>query len=236
MIDFNKVNLSPEELRMKRSHEEIWQHVKTAKEALPSPIREIKREASLAKLENAFRIRNVAIAIDALECLADINECSSSFHEALNAANQKFDSEPLFQRVRISPLVDHPKNRHITHKPALPFLLENDKSVIEECLRVVGYADIFPEWEYSALFGFGREDFVALVEQWPNVDDADKKNARMINNGMNHLLGYPHGKMDEWSNHISVPPEEVLRVLQKWRQLKGWQSNDAEPSYFGSFV
>ena len=219
-----------------RDFENIWHHLKNALSLLPSPLKEERPFASFKSFDYSCKYNNLRGALDALECLAEINDCSLEFHQEVKLAANMIANEPTIPTYSISPLVDHPKNRHIQHKQALLSLSEDDKCVVKECLRVAAYADFFPDWEYWALFGFGREDFVALMEQWPNIDDADKKNARMISNVMNHLLGYPHGKMAEWSNHISVSPEEVLAVVRRWRKLKGWDGDNSEPGYVSSFV
>ena len=40
---------------------------------------------------------------------------------------------------------------------------------------------------------------------------------RALNNAMNNLLGYPHGKHDAWTKYFDFTPEELRAVFVKWR-------------------
>lgn len=236
IISLSNIPNSTKLMDFQNDFRDIQQHLLAARDLLPTPLTQKGRFASLRAFEYSLKHNSYRGALDALECLAEINDCPDDFYRELQIVTQKIDDEPAIASFSISPLVDHPKTKQIPHKQALPLLSEDERLVIGECLRVAADADFFPDWEYAALFGYGREEFVALMEQWPKVDDTDKKVARMINNTLNHLLGYPHNKMSEWPTYISVSPKQVLLVLQKWRRLKGWDSENTELSYFGGFA
>lgn len=90
-----------------------------------------------------------------------------------------------------------------------------DVSVVRECLTATVEGPFFPDWEFSLLFGLGREEVARVRERWP-----DKKCPKLqdvaVTNALNHLLFYPHRKWQVWGDFVSVEPEEVGNVLGRW--------------------
>ena len=76
-----------------------------------------------------------------------------------------------------------------------------------------------PWWEFPILMGLEPHEVSDIADLWPNVDMANTDVQLAINNSMNNLLGYPHGRWAEWPDYISVPPAEVLSIFRKWRVL-----------------
>ena len=97
-------------------------------------------------------------------------------------------------------------------------LTEEEKAVVFDCLKCVASGKvILHDWEFPTLFGIEVADLLAVVEQWPDVDDSQVTVSLAINNSMNHLLGYPHGQHARWAEFMPVSQAEVSRVFQKWR-------------------
>lgn len=94
---------------------------------------------------------------------------------------------------------------------------ENEKEIVYQCLVAALKGPFFPEWEFATLFGIERNTLAKIVEAWPQVDDKEEHVVLAINNSMGNLVGYPHGKEGEWKKYISVPPDEVISILQRWR-------------------
>jgi len=90
-----------------------------------------------------------------------------------------------------------------------------DEEVIRQCLRAAADGPFFPDWEFSTLFGFERDEIRRIAERWPNSDD-EVEQADAVNNAFNMLLGYPHGREDAWHDYISPVSADVARVYARW--------------------
>ena len=100
---------------------------------------------------------------------------------------------------------------------ALTDLDAREREVVLQCLCAAAAGPFFPDWEFRTLFGIDRSDVQAIVDAWPDVDEERETVSLAINNSMNNLLGYPHGRAEEWAKYISVPTNEVRRIFDKWR-------------------
>lgn len=111
---------------------------------------------------------------------------------------------------------------------ALAQLTDDEKEVVYECLKCIASGKvILHDDEFSTIIGLEVEEFLDIFSRWPQVDDSQEAVHLAINNSMNNLLGYPHGKYARWDEFLSVPQGEVARVFAKWRE-------GASQSYFGS--
>lgn len=103
-------------------------------------------------------------------------------------------------------------------------LSAKEREVVGECLRAAANGPFFDhDSEFDTLFGIEREGVAAVAAAWPDVDDNDEAVELAVNNSMLHLCGYPHRRERYWAEWVSVPEEEVERILTKWRRLKGWE-------------
>ena len=102
---------------------------------------------------------------------------------------------------------------------------EREMRIVCECLRASAYGPFFihkntddPYWEIHTLFGLYIDELREIADRCPDIDMNNEDVKLAINNSLNHLLGYPH-YCDEstWFKYISVPPEEVDRIFDKWR-------------------
>ena len=91
---------------------------------------------------------------------------------------------------------------------------------ILERLKVSADGPFFSEdIEFQIIFGIERHELQSVIDEWWVDDDTPSEDVTLaINNSLNNLLGYPHGKNHLWSEYISVSPREVERVFEKWRE------------------
>jgi len=92
----------------------------------------------------------------------------------------------------------------------------SERDLIGQCLRASATGPFFPDWEFSTLFGLERIELCAIADVWPGVGNRELTELA-INNSLNNLVGYPHGCDGIWSQWISAPPRELLRLLSKLR-------------------
>jgi hypothetical protein len=106
-------------------------------------------------------------------------------------------------------------------------LSEQEREIIGECLKAVAYGPFFidskatddPYWEISTLFGLTINELRMIADNWSKADMSCEKSRVAVNNCLVNLLGYPHGSSQEvWSKYISVSPDELERILQKWKR------------------
>lgn len=101
---------------------------------------------------------------------------------------------------------------------SLSQLTEAERAVVYECLSFVARGNVIQhDQEFSSLFGLQVDEYLAIVAQWPDIDDAEEDVALAINGAMNNLLGYPHAYHDRWHEVMQTPRVEVERVFTKWR-------------------
>src|SRR5689334_20281880 len=101
---------------------------------------------------------------------------------------------------------------------ALNNLTEEETDVVFQCLRCVATGEvILNDSEFPTLFGIEFNTLKEIVRSLPNIDESKEEIQLAINNSLNNLLGYPHGRHSRWSNYISVSQSEVARIFSKWR-------------------
>jgi len=117
------------------------------------------------------------------------------------------------------PTVVEEAHRHPRRPSAsLDTLDEKERSVIRECLQATVEGAFYPDWEFGTIFGLERDDVRRILEDWPEVNEADHYVLRAINNSLNNLLFYPAKNKEEmWPKLVSATPPEVARILDKWR-------------------
>jgi hypothetical protein len=89
--------------------------------------------------------------------------------------------------------------------------------IVKACLRVAADEPfVFPDWEFSALFGLERTEVAAIARAWPEVDCGGEVVATAVQNAMNNLLGYPHDWHKEWATHFDFTEAELAETLVAW--------------------
>jgi hypothetical protein len=100
---------------------------------------------------------------------------------------------------------------------SLAGLTETEHQIVCECLRAAVKGPFFPMGEFQTLFGLEHQ-IVADIAFSEFLDETNRDVKLAINNALNWLTGYPHKCGSEiWSHYISVSPEEVRRILKKWK-------------------
>ncbi len=108
-------------------------------------------------------------------------------------------------------------------------LSDHEFKVIKECVRAAAYGPFFidegakddPYWEIQPLFGLTIDELKEIADTFPNLDLENEKVELVINNSINHLLGYPHGCSEEvWKKYISVSNNELEKIYLKWTSEK----------------
>ncbi len=103
---------------------------------------------------------------------------------------------------------------------ALDDLTVVEREIVRERLQTSVAGPFFPDREFDTLFGVERGRVKEVLKACPNVGEEDEVVSLVLNNALNHLLGYPHKCEYIWSDYISVPSGEVARIFQKWRGSK----------------
>jgi hypothetical protein len=95
---------------------------------------------------------------------------------------------------------------------------DSEKDIIRDCLRAVVSGTLFPIWKFKTLFGLAQQEVASMAYGGVVLDDNHEDVHLAINNVLNLLAGdrLRCGR-DIWGHFISVPPEEVRRILTKWK-------------------
>ena len=100
--------------------------------------------------------------------------------------------------------------------PRLSQLTAAETELVRRCLLAAVHGPFFPDEEFETLFGLRRQEVAAVADAWP-PDERREEVQLAIQNSMNNLLGYPHGRADAWDAHLQATVAEVERVFAKWR-------------------
>ena len=100
-------------------------------------------------------------------------------------------------------------------------LSNSDAATIGECLRAAADGPFFPDWEFQTLFGLSRTEVRLIADSWPDVDASQADVELAVNNAINNLLSYPHGKFALWSHWVASSPEQVGHTYARLRKQSG---------------
>ena len=97
-------------------------------------------------------------------------------------------------------------------------LTDDERRVVHECLRAAVKGPFFPMWEFHTLFGLEHQEVADIALGPLPLDDTREDVKIAINNALNMLTEYPHKCGEKiWRHFIHVPPDEVRRILKKWK-------------------
>lgn len=97
-------------------------------------------------------------------------------------------------------------------------LTEDETNTVYTCLKcVAGGKVIHHDVEFYTIMGIEIEEFLDIYKKWPNILETKTNVMLGINNSMNNLLGYPHGKYEQWDEVMEISLKEIERVFKKWR-------------------
>jgi len=90
-----------------------------------------------------------------------------------------------------------------------------DLRTFKEALSAAADGPFFPDWEFSSLFGFEREEFRRLASEFNETSTVSDRQLIAISNACNNLLGYPHRKESVWSQWLDASPEELAAAYSR---------------------
>lgn len=100
----------------------------------------------------------------------------------------------------------------------LKHLTEDETKIVKACMDcVAGGEVILHDFEFQTVMGVDVDEFLAIVEAWPNIDESDDNTRMAISNAINNLLGYPHGMQKRWHEVMPISLDEISRVFRKWK-------------------
>jgi hypothetical protein len=104
-------------------------------------------------------------------------------------------------------------------------LLPDEQMIVLKCFKAaISLVYLAPAQIYT-VFGVGASTFEKLIDDYPNISDADFDEAtcEAINSSMNFF-----SRTRSWNGlyekMFNIPPSEVERVFLKWRGLKGYDT------------
>jgi hypothetical protein len=196
---------------MEEIKQEIQKHIEAAYALLPSKIEPAYAYRKRDDLKEAYERKDWRQLFAHLQSHSRVNHFSDELLLHVKTAEELYS---VYDRLGL--------------RAALEQLTEEEKRVIGECLNATAQGPFFLDnsREFVALFGATHEEAVRIAETWPNIEETDMTAKAVINNSINNLFGYPHGKHDQWSRYISVSPRKVQDVFTKFRVLAGMSNGD----------
>jgi hypothetical protein len=97
-------------------------------------------------------------------------------------------------------------------------LTKEEQSAVVECLVASANGPFFDDDDFHILFGMHRNELLKIIDNLSHIDDTDEVTIRAINNSIINLMGFPHNKEKHWDKYISVPPAELERIFEKWKE------------------
>lgn len=203
---------------MEELAKEIQKHVEAAYSLLPSPLEPSYPYRKRDDLKEKYEAKDWRELFNLLKSHSLVNNFSA---EILNHLTTTEELLGLYDRLGM--------------QTAMEQLTNKEKCVIGECLQAMAFGPFFlDDWEFPVIFGVKHEEAVKVAEVWPDVEGDGMIAKLVINNSINNLFGYPHGKHDKWSKYISVSPQQVSEIYGKFRTLAGMADNSkaGNPKHF----
>ena len=116
---------------------------------------------------------------------------------------------------------------------SLQNLMPDEIKVIGECISASLNGPFFEGESLHTLFGLRHAELEEIALAWPNVNENQENVQLAINNALNNLLGYPHDCWNVWFEFISVPPDQLQKIYEKW--LDQADRDRLRPAFFDRF-
>ena len=95
---------------------------------------------------------------------------------------------------------------------------DSEQNIVHDCLRAVVSGAFFPIWKFKTLFGVPQQEVASMAYCGGALDDGREDVRLAIGNALIFLTGdRPKCGLETWGHFIPVPPEEVRRILKKWK-------------------
>lgn len=103
-------------------------------------------------------------------------------------------------------------------------LSPGEQALIQKALTAGAEGPYLPDWELQTLLAVTREELAAVVAAWPDAtattsweSDPERVQYIAVNNVLNNLVGYPHGRWASLTEELGAGPKDLVEVLQRWR-------------------
>jgi hypothetical protein len=124
------------------------------------------------------------------------------------------------------------------HVPMERDLANEDQEIIQRALVASVDGPFFPDGEFQTLFGLTRDEVAQMAAAWPDplehtpwdYESPERAQWVAVNNALNNLLSYPHGRHQELEAVVGVPLRRVAETLRRWRNDD--EFNSAPRGYF----
>lgn len=93
----------------------------------------------------------------------------------------------------------------------------DDTQTLKEALVAAAYGPFFPDWEFPTLFSLGRAEVEHIAKTFSSTTPITGNVLLAVNNALTNLLGYPHGQETSWAQWLSVTPDQLEVVFQRWQ-------------------
>jgi hypothetical protein len=100
---------------------------------------------------------------------------------------------------------------------SLGALSNSDRDLIRRSLAACSDGPFFPDWEFHTLFGLTRSEFREAARRWTELSAVDPEVELAAHNGLNNLLGYPHGMDSKLERDCGVSRRQLDEVFSRWR-------------------
>lgn len=105
-------------------------------------------------------------------------------------------------------------------RPWVQTLNEEERQLVRQCLVAAVDGPFFPDWEFSSLFGFERDEVRRVLAEWPFASNPEDQ-WLAVNSTMNNLLGYPHHQDDRLADYTSVGRDDLDRLYLRIQEASG---------------
>ena len=97
-------------------------------------------------------------------------------------------------------------------------LTDDEICIVKECLKASLDGPFFPDWEYETLIGAKKSEIEKIIQGLPNIHENKYDITQVICSCLGNLIGYPHGREDEWEKYVSANYNDVLNIIAKLKQ------------------
>jgi hypothetical protein len=102
-------------------------------------------------------------------------------------------------------------------REAVARLSADQHALVAKCLAaVVEGPYIDDDDEFDTVMGVSRDEAAETLAAWPEPA-RHGMSFRAVNNALNNLLGYPHGRWPELARDLGATENDVAHALMVWR-------------------
>ena len=95
-------------------------------------------------------------------------------------------------------------------------VLETDRANVLRCIRAIVEGPFIPDWEFSTVMGFTRDEMAGWLATDPQA--FDETGLWMAIAAMNNLSGYPHKMNEKVFEMTGLNRQDVRPLLVRFRR------------------